>query len=75
MAKNNDEMIHDFMEFRSVVHHLYVINGLYLYSKLLLSGEEVPAAYRKMQFVAEDYWRECAEDFVMEYEEHCAQHR
>lgn len=75
MPQSNDEMIADFMQYRSVYHQIFVINGLYLYSKLLLSGEEVPAAYRNMLFITENEWRQCAADFVEAYEQHCAQQR
>ena len=68
MAKNNDELIHDFMNFKSAFHHIYVMNGLYIYSKLLLSEVELPEMYAKPFGVSKGEWKQCAEDFIQEME-------
>lgn len=71
----NSEFVTDFMENKEVLHNLFGINGLYIYSLILLNEIDIPEEYKTMTFVPEYRWRQCAADFIKHYEDHCAQNR
>ena len=76
MAKSNDEMIANFMQFKSVFHHLFVINGLYMYSKQILQEElDLPEEFFKLPGFSPGEMKMCARDFITEYYKHCEQQR
>ena len=74
MAKSNDEMIADFMQFKSVFHHLFVINGLHMYSKQILQEElDLPEEFFKLPGFSQGEMKMCARDFITEYTKHIEQ--